>query len=63
MTTAKLQELFHYAWNTFYADGGYQIKMGTLFKKIIEREMADGTYKRYDPKKARNFNRTLQAKP
>ena len=33
MTPAKLQELFHYAWDTFYADGGYQIKMGTLFKK------------------------------
>lgn len=56
MSPAKLQEMFHYAWDTFYADGGYQIKMGSLFKKVISREMADGTYRRYDPKKPRQFS-------
>ncbi len=54
----KLQELFHYAWDTFYADGGYQIKMGALFQNVIAREMADGTYRRYDPKKSRKFKRS-----
>ncbi|MCD6293066.1 MAG: radical SAM protein, partial [Deltaproteobacteria bacterium] len=63
LTQAKLQELFHYAWDTFYADGGYQIKMGALFKKLIAREMADGTYKRYNPKKSRTFGSGLQAAP
>ncbi|MEA3332336.1 MAG: radical SAM protein [Pseudomonadota bacterium] len=63
MTPAKLQELFHYAWDTFYADGGYQIKMGALFKKLIAREMDDGTYKRYDPKRSRNFGQNLKAAP
>ena len=58
MTPAKLEELFHYAWDTFYADGGYQIKMGALFQNVISREMADGTYRRYDPKKSRKFKRS-----
>ncbi len=61
MTPAKLEELFHYAWDAFYADGGYQIKMGALFQNVIAREMADGTYRRYDPKKSRKFERTKPA--
>lgn len=55
LTPEKLQELYYYAWDTFYADGGYQLKMGELFKKVIMREMADGTYRRYDPRKPRGF--------
>jgi len=42
MTPEKLREMFLYAWETFYQGGGYQIKMGELFKKIIRREMDDG---------------------
>ena len=61
LSPAKLQELFNYAWDTFYADGGYQIKMGALFKNVIAREMADGTYRRYDPKKSRTFKRSGRA--
>ncbi|MBI5017245.1 MAG: cobalamin B12-binding domain-containing protein [Deltaproteobacteria bacterium] len=55
MTPEKLQELFYYAWDTFYAGSGYQLKMGELFKQVIEREMADGTYRRYDPRTRRGF--------
>ncbi|TRZ93169.1 radical SAM protein [bacterium] len=55
MTPEKLQEMYHYAWDTFYAGSGYQLKMGELFKKVISREMDDGTYRRYDPKKRRAF--------
>ena len=51
----KLQELYYYAWDSFYADGGYQIKMGELFMKVIEKEMRDGTYRRYKSKKKRAF--------
>jgi radical SAM superfamily enzyme YgiQ (UPF0313 family) len=55
ITPERLQELYFYAWDTFYADGGYQIKMGELFRKIIRREVEDGTYRRYDPKRQRAF--------
>lgn len=47
MSVDTLQELFYYAWDTFNADGGYQLKMGKLFKQVIAREMDDGTYRRY----------------
>jgi radical SAM superfamily enzyme YgiQ (UPF0313 family) len=56
MTPEKLREMFLYAWETFYRDGGYQFKMGELFKKIIRREIDDGTYHRYDSRRKRSFN-------
>ncbi len=55
MTPRKLQELYHYAWDTFYADSGYQLKMGNLFLKVIKREIDDGTYRRYSPRKRKSF--------
>jgi radical SAM superfamily enzyme YgiQ (UPF0313 family) len=55
MTPEKLREMFLYAWDTFYQGGGYQIKMGELFKKVIRREIDDGTYHRYDMRKKRSF--------
>lgn len=61
VTPKKLQELYHYAWNTFYADGGYQIKMGNLFLKVIKREMEDGTYHRYNPSTRRAFEKKRPA--
>jgi radical SAM superfamily enzyme YgiQ (UPF0313 family) len=57
MTPGKLLEMYHYAWDTFYADGGLQLKMGNLFKRVIEREMADGTYYRYNPRRNREFQK------
>jgi len=55
MSPEKLQELYYYAWDTFYAGGGHQLKMGELFKQVIRKEMDDGTYRRYDPKTRRAF--------
>lgn len=55
MTPHKLEELYHYAWDTFYAGGGEKIKMGELFRKVVQREMADGTYRRYNPRTPRSF--------
>lgn len=55
MSPEKLQELFHYAWDTFYADGGYALRMGELFKTVMRREMDDGTYRRYNPRTRRGF--------
>lgn len=57
MTPEKLQELYYYAWDTFYANSGYQLRMGELFKQVMEREITDGTYRRYDPRKKRSFER------
>ncbi len=55
MTPEKLQELYYYAWDTFYGENGYQLKMGELFRMIIRREIDDGTYHRYDNKRKRRF--------
>jgi len=55
MSPEKLQDLYYYAWETFYEGSGYQLKMGELFKKVIRREMDDGTYRRYNPRAGRTF--------
>jgi len=57
MSPDQLQELYHYAWDSFYADSGHQLKMGELFKQVIRREMDDGTYHRYNPRKRRVFQK------
>lgn len=55
MTPEKLQEMYYYAWDTFYGAAGPELKMGNLFKRVIEREIADGTYHRYNPVRNRKF--------
>ena len=44
MSMDKLQELYYYAWDTFYGDCSQGIKMAKLFLKVIEKERAEGTY-------------------
>lgn len=44
MSPEKLQELYHYAWDTFYKDETQEQKMFKLIMKVIEKEMDDGTY-------------------
>ncbi|MEW6187800.1 MAG: DUF4070 domain-containing protein [Thermodesulfobacteriota bacterium] len=60
MTPEKLQEMYYYAWETFYQGGGYQLRMGELFKKVIRREMDDGTYRRYDTRRKRGFQKKAE---
>ena len=48
MSPAKLQEMFHYAWDTFYADDPQPVKMARLLETVIEREMANGTRRRFE---------------
>jgi len=55
MSVDELQAMYEYAWDTFYADSGYQLRMGQLFQRVIEREMADGTYHRHNPRRERRF--------
>jgi radical SAM superfamily enzyme YgiQ (UPF0313 family) len=38
MTPSKLQELYHYAWNTFYKDEPQRYKMYKLFKQALEKK-------------------------
>jgi radical SAM superfamily enzyme YgiQ (UPF0313 family) len=59
MTPDELQDVYYYAWDTFYAKSGYELKMGQLFQKVVMREIADNTYKRYDTQASR---RTISAK-
>ena len=42
-----LQELYHYAWDTFYRDEPQVLKMGRLLKKAMRREEAWGTKDRF----------------
>lgn len=38
MSPSKLQELYHYAWNTFYKDEPQRYKMYKLFKQALEKK-------------------------
>ncbi len=53
MTPDKLQEMYHYAWDTFYKQEPQQVKMARLLMNVIEREMRDGTHRRFDTPKKR----------
>ena len=48
MTPERLQELLDYAWDTFYADEAQPIKMFKLFQQVVQKEMADGTFRPRD---------------
>jgi radical SAM superfamily enzyme YgiQ (UPF0313 family) len=44
MSPERLQELYHYAWDTFYKDEPQTMKMFNLINRVMIREMEDGTY-------------------
>ena len=45
MTPEKLQNLYQFAWDEFYRHESQEQKMFKLLMKVIEKEMADGTYR------------------
>jgi len=45
MSPDKLWRLFYDAWDTFYQDESQEIKMFKLFQQVIEKEMADNTFR------------------
>ncbi|HBA83337.1 MAG TPA: radical SAM protein [Verrucomicrobia bacterium] len=45
MSVDKLNEMYQYAWDTFYRDEPKEIKMGKLYRRVLEKEMADGTFR------------------
>lgn len=58
----KLQELYHYAWNTFYRDAPHALKMGRVLKKAIRREEAWGTKDRFKAQvdEGKKFGRAIE---
>jgi radical SAM superfamily enzyme YgiQ (UPF0313 family) len=56
MSPEKLQELYQYAWDTFYKDESQEQKMFNLFSKVLLREMNDGTF---IPRKRELVNKTF----
>ncbi|MBU4262434.1 MAG: cobalamin-dependent protein [Proteobacteria bacterium] len=48
MSPERLQELLAYAWDTFYQDEPQKIKMVKLFQQVVQKEMADNTFKPRD---------------
>jgi radical SAM superfamily enzyme YgiQ (UPF0313 family) len=45
MSAERLQELYEYAWVTFYKDESQEQKMFRLFSRVVLREMQEGTYR------------------
>jgi len=45
MSPERLQELFNYAWESFYRDEPQSQKMFKLFSKVMLREMNDNTFR------------------
>jgi radical SAM superfamily enzyme YgiQ (UPF0313 family) len=48
MSAEKLQQLLHYAWDTFYHDESQELRMFKLFQRVIQKEMANDTFKPRD---------------
>ncbi len=46
MKVEALQEMYEYAWETFYASCSKEVQMAKLYVKVLEMEKKDGTYKR-----------------
>ncbi len=60
MTVDKLQELYHYAWDTFYKDETQNQKMFRLMLKVANKEVENGTYKsRYNDLNAVSFGKDV----
>ena len=51
MTPDKLQEMYEYAWKTFYSDYSIEMKMAKLYLDVIKKEKLDNTYIPTDIKK------------
>ncbi|MBQ9286212.1 MAG: radical SAM protein [Bacteroidaceae bacterium] len=56
MSPERLQELYDYAWASFYKDETQEAKMFNLFCQVALREMNEGTYR---PRDRRLMNRSF----
>ena len=48
MTPDKLQEMYEYAWKSFYSDCSLELKMAKLYTDVIKKEKLDNTYRPHD---------------
>lgn len=55
MSVDELDRMHEYAWETFYGPGGKEVRMGQLYKRVIEMEMADGTYASHRVRRERKW--------
>lgn len=56
----RLNELYQYAWDTFYADCSIELKMAKLYVDVIAKEKADGTYRRVRLNRQNKWGRNLK---
>jgi radical SAM superfamily enzyme YgiQ (UPF0313 family) len=59
MSAERLQELYDYAWESFYRDESQEQKMFRLFAKVVIREMEEGTFR---PRNRNLINRSFGRK-
>jgi len=57
MSPERLQELYDESWETFYCEKPQSYRMFELFKRVIAKEMSDGTFRRWQTKTNRKFGR------
>ena len=55
MSPERLQELYDESWEIFYREKPQSYRMFELFKRVIAKEMADGTFRRWQTKADRKF--------
>ncbi len=58
MTPDELQQAYYYAWDMFHKESALEVRMGKLFMKVIQREIADDTYRPRKRNYARRFKKT-----
>ena len=64
MSAERLQELYDYAWKTFYQEESQEEKMFHLLYAVVSREMDDGTYRPRNRRLIRqSFGRKLSGFP
>ena len=60
MSVESLNNMYEYAWNTFYGDSSKEVKMAKLYLRVIEKEKQDGTYRRRRLSAERSWARKQQ---
>jgi radical SAM superfamily enzyme YgiQ (UPF0313 family) len=55
MSVEKLEELNEWAWEEFYRDQSKEVRMAKLYIDVLDKERADGTYKRVRPARNRGW--------
>jgi len=57
MSPEKLQEMYYYAWDTFYGGCSQEIKMAQLFLKVLQKDRTAGSPQRIRGNKWRGMKR------